>query len=145
MVQINQLKSEFHTIQKGGESIDKFLLRVKAISDQLVSAGEKITENEFLIVVLSGLPPEFEMIKTVILARDSTISYKDLRAQLLGVEASIESRMKSLSTSMAAMYVQGEGSSSNGFSGGYNSFETGESSNSQGSQDGYEGEQPHGY
>ncbi|TQD97826.1 hypothetical protein C1H46_016521 [Malus baccata] len=85
------------------------------------------------------------MIKIVILARDSTISYKDLRAQLLGAEASIESRMKSLRTYMAAMYVQGEISDSNGFLGGYNNFETGKSSNSQRSQGGYEGEQPHGY
>ncbi|KAM1429930.1 hypothetical protein ACFX2I_046067 [Malus domestica] len=108
MVRINQLKSEFHTFKKGGESVDKFLLQVKAIKDQLVSAGENITENDFLIAVLSGLRPEFEMIKIVILARDSPISYKDLRAQLLGVEASIELRMKSLSTSMATMYVQGE-------------------------------------
>lgn len=145
MVWINQLKSEFHTIQKCGESIDKFLLWVKTIRDQLVSAGEKITENDFLIAVLFGLPPEFEMIKIVILARDSTISYKDLRAQLLRAEVSIESRMKSLSTYMAVMYVQGEISDSNGFLGGYNNLETGKSSNSQRSQGGYEGEQPHGY
>lgn len=51
----------------------------------------------------------------MILAQDSPISYKDLMAQLLGAEANIESRMKSLSTSMAAMYVHGEGSGSNAF------------------------------
>ncbi|KAM1385104.1 hypothetical protein PS2_031265 [Malus domestica] len=113
-----------------GESVDRFLLQVKAIKDQLVSAGERITENDFLIAVLSGLPPEFEMIKTVILARDSPISYKDLRAQLLGAEANIESRMKSLSTTMATMYVHGEGSGSNGFQTNHNSFEVGETSNS---------------
>ncbi|KAM2715814.1 hypothetical protein EV2_045370 [Malus domestica] len=130
MVRINQLKSELHTIQKGGESVDRFLLRVKAIKDQLVSAGERITENDFLIAVLSGLPPEFEMIKTVILAQDSPISYKDLRAQLLGAEANIESRMKSLSKTMAAIYVHGEGFGSNGFPSNHNIFEVGESSNS---------------
>ncbi|CAN6707078.1 unnamed protein product [Malus baccata var. baccata] len=101
----------------GGESIDRFLLRVKAIRDQLVSAGERITYNDFLIAVLFGLPPEFEMIKTVILARDSHISYKDLSAQLLGAEASIESKVKSLTASMATI------------------------SNSQRYQGGYEGEQ----
>ncbi|CAN6723840.1 unnamed protein product [Malus baccata var. baccata] len=70
------------------------------------------------------------MIKTVILARDSPISYKYLRAQLLGAKANIESRMKSLSTTMAAMYVHGDGSGSNGFQSNHNSFEVGESSNS---------------
>ncbi|TQD98797.1 hypothetical protein C1H46_015612 [Malus baccata] len=81
------------------------------------------------------------MIKIVLLAWNSPISYKDLRAQLLGAEASIESRMKSLSTSMVAMYVQGEISGSNDFQGGHNSFEAGESSNSQRYQGGYDGEQ----
>nr|XP_008346255.2 uncharacterized protein LOC103409219 [Malus domestica] len=86
VVQVNQLKSEFHTIQKGTDSVDKYLLKVKGIRDQLVSAGEKITVNDFIIDAISRLPPEFELIKTVILARDSSISLKDFRAQLIGAE-----------------------------------------------------------
>ncbi|XP_070683092.1 uncharacterized protein [Malus domestica] len=130
MVRVNQLKTELHTAQKGGDSVDKFLMRLKGIKDQLVSAGEKVTDNDFIITVLFGLPADFEMIKTVILARDSPMSIKDFRAQLLVAEGSIESRMHSLSSSMSAMVVQGEGLGLQGFQG----YEHGESSNSQRSQ-----------
>ncbi|KAM2515407.1 hypothetical protein ACFX1W_027654 [Malus domestica] len=93
---------------KGGESIDKFLMRLNGIRDQLLSAGEKVTDNDLIIAVLFGLPADFEMIKTVILARDSPMSLKDFQAQLLVAEGSIESRMHSLSISMSAMVVQGK-------------------------------------
>ncbi|KAM2181670.1 hypothetical protein TB1_031621 [Malus domestica] len=51
MVRVNQLKTELHTAQKGGDSVDKFLMRLKRIRDQLVSAGEKVTDNDFIIAV----------------------------------------------------------------------------------------------
>ncbi|CAN6677669.1 unnamed protein product [Malus baccata var. baccata] len=131
VVRVKQLKSEFHTIQKGTDSVDKCLLRLKAIRDQLVYAGEKITDNDFIIAAISGLPPEFEVIKTVILARDSCISLKDFRAQLLGAERYIESRMTNLTTSMFALCVQGESSHTQGGHGCFQNYEHGEGSNSQ--------------
>ncbi|CAN6694328.1 unnamed protein product [Malus baccata var. baccata] len=105
---INQLKIEFHTIQKGSDFIDKYLLRLKAIRDQLVSAGERITDNDVVITTLSGLPPEFDIVKTVVLARETSIPLKDFRAQLIGVEYVMESRVTTLASGMAAMYVQGD-------------------------------------
>ncbi|CAN6560859.1 unnamed protein product [Malus baccata var. baccata] len=131
VVRINQLKSEFHTAKKGSESVDKFLLRLKVIKDQLVAAGERITENDLMIAVLSGLPPEYEVIKTIILARDTSISLKDFRAQLIGVEGSLETRLTNLAGPMSAMYVRGDSTHDQGRQGGYQSFEQGESSHSQ--------------
>lgn len=90
-VRINQLKTEFHTTQNGGETVDKLLLRLKGIREQLVFAGKKMTDNDYIIVVLTGLPVEFEKIKTVILARKTSISMKDFRAQLLSAEGTIDS------------------------------------------------------
>lgn len=94
VVKVNQLKTEFHTIQKGFGLWEKYLLRLTGIKDQLVAAGEKITENDLVIAALSGLPPEFETIRTVILAPDTSISMTDFRAQLLGAEATTESRIQ---------------------------------------------------
>ncbi|CAN6585835.1 unnamed protein product [Malus baccata var. baccata] len=131
VVRVNQLKTEFHTAQKGSDSVDKFLFRLKAIKDQLVAAGEKITDNDLMIAVLSGLPPEFEVIKTIILARDTFISLKDFRAQLIGVEGSFETRMNNLAGTMSAMYVNGGLPNGQGGQGSYQNFEQGESSNAQ--------------
>lgn len=128
VVKVNLLKTEFHMIQKGSDSVDKYLLRLKGIKDQLVVAGEMIIENDLVIAALSGLPLEFETIKIIILARDTPISMTDFRAQLLGAEATIESRIQSLSQSISAMSVQGHSSHSQGP---YQSYERGESSNSQ--------------
>ncbi|KAM1175312.1 hypothetical protein ACFX19_028331 [Malus domestica] len=132
VVKINQLKTEFHTIQKEADSVDKYLLRLKGIRDQLVAAGEKVIENDLVIAALSGLPSEFETIRTVILARDTSISLIDFRAQLLGAEVSIESRVQSLSQSLSALSVQCHASHSQGQ---FQSYEKGESSGLKRSQD----------
>ncbi|CAN6697264.1 unnamed protein product [Malus baccata var. baccata] len=89
------------------DSIDKYLLWLKAICDQLVSAGERIIDNDVVITALSGLPPKFDIVKTVVLARETSIPLKDFRAQLIGVESAIEARVTTLASGMAAMYVQG--------------------------------------
>lgn len=97
IIKINQLKTEFHTIQKALTLVDKYLLRLKGIKDQLVAAGEKVTESDLVVAALSGLPSEFETIRIIILARETPISLTNFRAQLLDVESSIGSRMHSLS------------------------------------------------
>lgn len=63
---MNQLKSKFYIIQKGTNSVDKYMLKLKGIKDQLVFAGENITDNDFIIAAIYGLPLEFEVIKTII-------------------------------------------------------------------------------
>lgn len=83
------------------------MLRLKTIKDKLLAAGEKITDNDLVFAALTGLLAEFYMIRTVILARDTPISLKEFRAQLLGAEKSLEDRMQSLVDSMSAMYVNG--------------------------------------
>ncbi|CAN6679963.1 unnamed protein product [Malus baccata var. baccata] len=150
MSKINQLKTEFHTAKKGGDSIDKFMLKLKAIRDQLISAGERVSENDLVIVVLTGLPQEFDMIRTVILARDTPISLKDFRAQLLSAELTIDSKVTALTGSMSAMYMNA--ANGNGHTGSYqdngryqgesstmgaNGYQGGESSN--GGANGYQG------
>ncbi|XP_050138269.1 uncharacterized protein LOC126614663 isoform X2 [Malus sylvestris] len=104
---VNHLKAELHTIQKGSDNVDKFLLRLKTIKDKLIAAGEKITDNDLVIAALTGLPADFDTIRTVVLARDTPISLKEFRAQLLGAEKIIEARMQSLVHSMAALYGNG--------------------------------------
>lgn len=54
VVRVNQLKTEFQTAQKNADSVDKYLLRLKAIKDQLVAIGERITKNDLVIVALFG-------------------------------------------------------------------------------------------
>ncbi|KAM1859212.1 hypothetical protein ACFX13_011546 [Malus domestica] len=104
---VNHLKTELHTIQKGGDSIDRYLLRLKNIREQLTAAGELIYDNDVIIAGLAGLPKEFAIIRTVILARESSISLKEFRALLLGAKKEIEGESSGVSNSLSALYVQG--------------------------------------
>lgn len=63
-----------------GYTTDKYLLRLKAIKDQLQAAGEKVFDNNLIIAALTGLPSDYDMIRTVILARDTPITLKEFRA-----------------------------------------------------------------
>lgn len=76
--------------------------------DQLISAGERVSENDLVIAALTGLPHEFDMIKTMILARETPISVKYFRAQLLSAESTIEYRITSLTSTMSMMYMNGD-------------------------------------
>ncbi|CAL9013560.1 unnamed protein product [Prunus brigantina] len=98
---INHLKTEMQTAQKGGDSIERFLLRLKHIRDQLHSAGVKISDDDFVIAALNGLLQEYDIIKTVLIARDTSISLKDFRAQLLVAEQTAEAR----GVTHSAMYI----------------------------------------
>ncbi|KAM2961779.1 hypothetical protein FF1_031321 [Malus domestica] len=136
---INQLKIEFHTIQKGSDSVDKYLLRLKAIRDQLVSAGERITDNDVVISALSGLPSEFDIVKAVVLARETSIPLKDFRAQLIGVESTMEARVTTLASGMAAMYVQGDRVTGGHQNSGYSQGESSNAGSRTGDTQGYQG------
>ncbi|CAN6721396.1 unnamed protein product [Malus baccata var. baccata] len=108
---VNHLKTELHTIQKGTYSIDKYLLRLKNIREQLSAAEEYVSDNDVIIAGLAGLPKDYAIIRTVILARESSITLKEFRAQLLGAEKEIDGEVNMLSQSLSTLYVKGTGTS----------------------------------
>lgn len=72
-----------------------------------------MSDNDLMIAGLASLPMEYGVIRTIILARESSITLKEFRAQLLGAEREIEGEINVLSQSLSAMYIQGSTSSSN--------------------------------
>ncbi|KAM0982243.1 hypothetical protein ACFX2A_015487 [Malus domestica] len=107
---VNHLKTELLTIKKGSDSVEKYMLRLKALKDQLLAAGEVVSENDLIVAALAGLPAEFNMIRTVIVARETPISLKEFRAQLLAAERTADDSQSTLHFPMSAMYCQGESS-----------------------------------
>lgn len=61
--------------------MDKYLLRLKSIREQLTATGEFIFDNDVIIAGLAGLPKEYATIRTVILGKESSISLKKFRAE----------------------------------------------------------------
>ncbi|PRQ35723.1 putative RNA helicase transcription factor interactor and regulator CCHC(Zn) family [Rosa chinensis] len=121
---IIQLKTDLQTIKKGADTIDKYLQRIKLARDQLSSVGVTLVDEDIVVVTLNGLPDEYAMIKTVIRAKDTPISLKDFRAQLLAAERDIESLLVP-HMSMSAMAAKGSfyrSNNSSHFSGGSGSY-----------------------
>lgn len=46
---VNHLKTELHTIKKGTDTIEKYLLRLKHLKDQLLAAGEVVSDNDLIV------------------------------------------------------------------------------------------------
>ncbi|BFG38711.1 hypothetical protein CerSpe_249850 [Prunus speciosa] len=111
-VRINHLKTELQTAKKSGDSIERFLLRLKHIRDQLNAVGIKVSDDDFVIVALNGLPTEYDIIKTVLIARDSLITLKDFRAQLLAAEQTAEARVMTHTALYTANASSGHSASS---------------------------------
>ncbi|KAM2523259.1 hypothetical protein PS1_030105 [Malus domestica] len=109
---VNTLKTEFQTIQKGGDSIDQYLSKLRNIKDQLIAANESISDNDFVVAALSGLPREYSTIRTVIFTRDNPITLKEFKEQLLCAEREIESMVNTLPNTFSGLYMQGSSSQS---------------------------------
>lgn len=71
-----------------------------------------MSDNDIMITGLAGLPKEYGVIRTAILARESSFILKEFQAQLLGAKKEIEGEINVLSLSLSAMYVQGSNASS---------------------------------
>ncbi|CAL9006084.1 unnamed protein product [Prunus brigantina] len=101
---VNLLKTELQTAQKGADSIEKFLLRLKHVRDQLAVAGISVSDDDLMLAVLNGLPSEYDMVKTVLLARDTSLSFKDFRNHLLAAEQAADSRVILPQSPMVGMF-----------------------------------------
>ncbi|CAL9017155.1 unnamed protein product [Prunus brigantina] len=113
---VNLLKIELQTAQKGTDSIEKFLLRLKHVCDQLVVVGISVSDDDLMIAVFNGLLSEYDMIKTVLIARDATISSKDLCNHLLAVEQAADSRVILPYSPMVGMFSHSSTSTGSTFS-----------------------------
>ncbi|TQD77646.1 hypothetical protein C1H46_036855 [Malus baccata] len=109
---VNTLKIKFQTMKKGGSYVDQYLSRLRNIKDQLIAAGEDFSDNDFIVAVLSGLPREYYVIRIVIFTRDTTMSLREFREQLLCAEREAESVVNNLTSNLTGLYMQG----SNGLS-----------------------------
>jgi hypothetical protein len=89
------LKTNFQNLQKGSDSIDQYLLRVKIACDQLANVGVHMLDEDIIVTVLHGLPSKFATMKAIIRTKKSLVSLQELRSLLLIAEDEIELATKS--------------------------------------------------
>ncbi|KAM2234913.1 hypothetical protein EV1_013236 [Malus domestica] len=118
---IFQMKSNLQTIKKGSDSISQYLHRIKEARDYLFAAGVYFADEDIVILALNGLPAEYNTFRCVIRRRESVISLKHFRSQLLAEEIIVENSVSNpLMTAMVAntgsIYTKGALFQSQGFS-----------------------------
>ncbi|XP_008386552.1 uncharacterized protein [Malus domestica] len=80
---IFQMKSNLQTIKKGSDSITQYLQKIKEARYYLSAVGVYFLDKDIVILALNGLPAEYNTFRTVIRWRESVISLKEFRTQLL--------------------------------------------------------------
>jgi len=82
-----QLMHELSNIKKGSDDNSiKYTSSSKGIRQELSMLGNLVDENALVLQILSGLPAEYDMIKTVLENMDEKRDLADVSAKLLTVE-----------------------------------------------------------
>ncbi|CAL8116456.1 unnamed protein product [Prunus armeniaca] len=119
-----------------GCSTSNAMWKIKDVRDQLSVVGIEIPDDDTVILVLKGLPYEYNTVKAVIRGRDHGISLKDLRSQLKAEEATIEESTHNVPiTSAMAAATQNSSSGSGMNSVPYSPMPYGSRNSSSGFQD----------
>ena len=109
------------TIKKESDSVSQYLHRIKEARDYLSAAGVHFADEDIVILALNGLPAEYNTFRCVIRGRESVISLKDFRSQLLAEEAIVENSitapfMTAMVANTSSPTSKDSGSQSRGFS-----------------------------
>ena len=85
---IMQLRLEFQTAKKDGDTMMQYLLRMKSITDNLVATGEAEKDQDHILQILGGLGPEYNSIVASLTTRGEDLSLYSVHRILLTHEQS---------------------------------------------------------
>lgn len=85
-----QYKYQLQTLRKGSLSMREYLNKVKTYCDILAFVGQKLTEEEQVLHVLSGLGSEYDLVMVTITSKIEPFSLKDTQALFLRYESRLE-------------------------------------------------------
>nr|GEV55964.1 hypothetical protein [Tanacetum cinerariifolium] len=78
------LKTQLSRIEMhGDETPDAYLNRAQEYADALVAIGEPVKDKDLIMLVVSGLREEYNGLKSIITARQSPPSFRELHALLM--------------------------------------------------------------
>ncbi|RVW86356.1 Retrovirus-related Pol polyprotein from transposon RE1 [Vitis vinifera] len=80
---IMQLRLEFQTTKKGGDSMLDYILKMKSISDNLAAVGEPVKDRDHILQLLGGLGPDYNSIVASLTAREDDLSLHSVHNILL--------------------------------------------------------------
>lgn len=82
-----QLRSELRRLTKGSLTISELMVRVREISESLISIGDPVPLRNLIEIVLDALPEEFDSIVAVVNSKEEPGSLDELESSLLAHES----------------------------------------------------------
>ena len=102
-----QLRIALNTVKMGPtEPLTVYQARVQDLKAQLEAVGDIVTDQEAAVPFLSGLPPAYDMIRTVITAADTPLTIDQMVPKLLPVEQQARQQHAAKRTSEAALVAK---------------------------------------
>lgn len=74
------------TTQKGNMSVADYVTKMRALADEMASAGKKLDDEDLVSYILAGLDAEFNPLVSAVAARVEPISMGDLISQMTSFE-----------------------------------------------------------
>ncbi|OVA14959.1 hypothetical protein BVC80_8959g26 [Macleaya cordata] len=99
-----QLHRELQDLKKGDRSMQEYILRAKAVADQLVTTGNKISSSSLRQHILHGLEPSYDPIVTSLQTTMANMSFEDFQSHLLSYEIRLQSQ-QAISSTSASVHV----------------------------------------
>ena len=87
---IMQYKLQLQTLKKGSLTMREYLTKMKSYADVLASAGHKLTEDDQILHILSGLGHEYDPVVVPITSRSESFPLKDVAALILSFETRLD-------------------------------------------------------
>ncbi|PON73655.1 LOW QUALITY PROTEIN: hypothetical protein TorRG33x02_249130 [Trema orientale] len=94
-----QYKTQLQNLTKEDLSLNTYLLKVKALVDQLASVGHILTTKNHIDVIFEGLPSEYDTFVLTINTRTDTYIVAKIESLLLAQESRIEKCIATIDSS----------------------------------------------
>lgn len=80
--QIMSLKERLSVIQRGEQTITKYLQQIRTMEDDLSLASSPVVQDDLILYTLKGVDLDYREIAAAIVARDTCISFEDIHDKL---------------------------------------------------------------
>ncbi|KAK6139741.1 hypothetical protein DH2020_026501 [Rehmannia glutinosa] len=87
---IMQFKLQLQTLKKGNLPMREYLNKVKICCDTLAAAGQKVSDEDQILHILSGLGNDYDSVMVSITSRVEPCSLREVYALLLSFEGRLE-------------------------------------------------------
>ena len=111
-LELTRTEVHLQSLKKGSDSINIFLQKIKVARDKLLAARVIVDNEEFICIVLRGLPRDFAHFCSAIWTRSNLITYEQLAIILQSEEQTMIEHLDSIPHSLA-MFASNSKSNSN--------------------------------